>query len=79
MVVIVLKLYINLSDKLVTCSGIIKHRNCHYSPALQPGTHAVLPCTVSILNDLSHTLEVYRKVLHVLDCISEGPLLKVVH
>ena len=32
----------------------------------------VLPRTIGILNGLSHTLEVYRKVLHVLDCISEG-------
>ena len=74
MVVIGLKLYRNLSDKLVTCSGVVKCRSCRYMPALQPGTRAVLPRTVGISNGLSHTLEVYRKVLHVLDCISEGPL-----
>ena len=33
----------------------------------------VLPRTVGISNGLSRTLEVYRKVLHVLDCIL-GPL-----
>ena len=30
MVVIGLKLYRNLSDKLVTCSGIVKRRSCRY-------------------------------------------------
>ena len=78
-VIIGLKLYRNLSDKLVTISGIVKRRICRYSPALQLGTHVVLPCTVSISNGLSCTLEVYRKVLHALDCILEGPLWEVVH
>ena len=64
---------------LEMCLGVLKRRSCHYSPALQPKTHAVLPRTVDISNGLSHTLEVYRKVPHILDCISEGPLWKVVH
>ena len=66
-------MYRNLSDKLVTCSGVVKHRSCHYFPALQLWNHTVLPRTISISNELSCTLEVCIKVLQVLNCISEGP------
>ena len=79
MVVIGLNCIEILSDKLVTCFGVVKRRSCHYFSALQPRTHAVLPRLVGISNEFSRTLEVYRKVLHVLDCISEGPLWTVVH
>ena len=72
-------MYINLSNRLETCLGIVKRRSCRYSSALHPGTRAVLPRTVGISNGLFRTLEVYIKVLHVLDCISEGPLCTVMH
>ena len=48
-------------------------------PALHRKDFVVLPCTISIYNELSCTLEVYRKVLHVLDFMSEGPFRMVVH
>ena len=63
-----------MSDRLETFSGVVKCRSCCYLSALQPRTHAVLPRIVGISNEISHTLELYRKVLHILDCISEGPL-----
>ena len=70
---------INLSDRIAMCLGIVKRRSYRYSSALHPGTRVVLPHTVGISNGLSHTLEVYRKVLHVIDCISEGPLCMIMH
>ena len=79
MVVIGENLHSNWSDRLETCSGVVKCRSCRYLVALHPGTRVVLPRTIGISNDLSCTLEVYRKVLHVLDYISEGPLCMVMH
>ena len=49
---------------LEMCLSVVKRKSCRYSSALHPGTHAVLPRTIGISNGLSHTLEVYRKVLH---------------
>ena len=48
-------------------------------PALHPGNCVVLSRTIGISNDLSRTLEVYRKVLHVLNCILEGAFRTIVH
>ena len=74
-----LNLHSNLSDRLETFSGVFKRRNCRYLSALHPGTHAVLLHTINISNGLSRTLEVYGKVLHVLDCILEGALCTFMH
>ena len=47
------------------CFDVLKHRNCRYFLALHPKDHVFLPCIAGISNDLSRTLEVYRKVLNV--------------
>ena len=52
-----------MSDRLETCSSLVKRRSCRYLFILHPGARAVLPHTIGISNGLSHTLEVYRKVL----------------
>ena len=65
--------------KLVTCFGVVKRDNYRFMHALHPEDCVVLPRTVGISNGLSRTLEVYRKVLHVIDCISKGPFCTVVH
>ena len=74
-----LKFSSNLSDRVETCSDVVKRRSCHLFPVLHIGDRVVLPCTTGILNDLSCTLEVYQKVLHILSCISKGPFWIVVH
>ena len=66
-------------SKLVTCSDVVKRGSCHLFSALHPRDRFFLTRIVGTLNDLPHTLEVYRKVLHVLDFISEGPFRTVVH
>ena len=71
--------YLARCDRLETCFDIFKHRSCCLLPTLHPEDHVVLPCTSGMSNSLSHTLEVYRNVLHVLNCISKCPFRMVVH
>ena len=66
-------------DSLETCFDDFKCRSYHFLVALHPGDRVVLPRTTGISNVLSHTLEVYLKVLYVLSCVSEGPFRTVVH
>ena len=64
--------------KLVTCFGIVNPGSYRLLPTMQFGVCAVPPRTFGMSNDLSRTLEVYQKVLHVLDCILKGPFHTVV-